>query len=190
MTSPTGRRQPTSFGAVKHSGIDPDDAAKSAPRSAGGTRSAGSARTTSTARTSKSTSAAGGGLVFSTRWSDETMALAKAAHVVDRIDDPNAVPKAFNGWVTIAVQMWARLSPQRRAQERDRMTFPPATKNASRPRQFSLPEGARIALEEAMRADELIGHLEGRGTFVTHAVLYAAAAAASRNGGDLTIKPS
>ena len=51
---------------------------------------------------------------------------AKAAHLVDRVNDPNATPTAFTGWVTVAVQMWARLSPSRRAQEREKVTLPAA----------------------------------------------------------------
>lgn len=63
----------------------------------------------------------------------------------------------------------------------------PATTSGSRPRKFTIPEGAKIALEQAMRADEISGHREGRGTFVTQAVLHAINTAASRNGGNLDI---
>lgn len=174
------RRQPRPFADVKHSGLD-DDIEPTA------SNTATTPRTRSGAAARRATSAAAVGLDFSTRWSDETMNRAKAAHLVDRVHDAKSTPTSFNGWVAVAVQMWARLSPSRRAQERKNLTLPPATAGASRPRKFRLPEGARIALEDAMRADELTGHREGRGTFVTHAVMHAINAASSRNGGDLSI---
>lgn len=172
------RRAPRTFSDVKHSGLEDDTALAPTPTAP---------RKRATAAGGSAPGAAAGGLTFSTRWSDETMTRAKAAHLVDRVNDPNATPTAFTGWVTVAVQMWARLSPSRRAQEREKMTLPPATTSGSRPRKFTIPEGAKIALEQAMRADEISGHREGRGTFVTQAVLHAINTAASRNGGNLDI---
>lgn len=167
------RRAPRNFGDVKHSGLEEEEV----PRA-----------TVTQPDRPASAEAGAGGLTFSTRWSDEMMNRAKAAHLIDRINEPNSTPTAFNNWVATCVQMWARLSPSRRAQERERLELPPATQAGSRPRKFRLPEGAKSALEEAMRADEISGHREGRGTFVTHAVLHAANAAAGRNGGDLNVK--
>lgn len=168
-------RTPRAFGDVKHSGITQDDTPP--PRRARPGRQAGGAPAPKPS-------------TATVRWSADTLERAHTAQAIDRRDNPDTAPRAFNTWVNAAINEWARLGPTRRAHERDRLLpLPDAGGAKTNPIKFRLTGPVSAALDDALDADVRHGtnRGEGRSRFVTLAVLHAIATSQSRNGGDLTI---